>query len=274
MNHDEITLSDRDFSTVRRLIHDHAGIALQERKRTLVHNRLAPRVRARRTSTFAEYLALLPNDPSEFQEFVNALTTNLTSFFREPHHFDVIVEYVRKNEARQSTIWSAACATGEEPYSIAIRLSEAYPNRKPPVRIIATDIDTSIIATASAAVYPLERLANMSRERLMAFFERGVGLRTGLARVAPRLRDLIEFRPLNLVAPSWELPTSIDVIICRNVLIYFDQVTQNRILQRFATHLDRSGLLITGHAENLHHARGTFSPCGSSVYRFASSADK
>jgi len=274
LNREDLTLSDRDFSTVRQLIHDHAGIAFHERKRTLVHNRLAPRVRARRTSTFAEYLALLPDDPSEFQEFVNALTTNLTSFFREPHHFDVIVEYVRENESRQSTIWSAACATGEEPYSIAIRLAEAYRNRKPPVRIIATDIDTSILATASAAVYPLERLANVSRDRLTAFFERGVGMKAGLARVAPRLRDLIEFRPLNLVSPSWDVPMPIDIIICRNVLIYFDQATQNHILRRFATYLDRSGRLITGHAENLHYARGTFAPCGRSVYRFASSSGK
>lgn len=267
---DDLTLSDREFAVVRRLIHDHAGIAFAEQKRTLVHNRLAPRVRARRLATFADYLEMLPRDGAEFQEFVNALTTNLTSFFREPYHFDVIAEHVRANRSRRSTIWSAACSTGEEPYSIAIRLAEAFPDREPPVRIVATDIDTSMLATASAAVYPLERLANVSRERLKAFFERGVGTKAGFARIAPRLRDLVEFRPLNLVGPKWDVPVPVDLIVCRNVLIYFDQETQSKILRRFATCLERTGRLITGHAENLHHARETFSPCGRSVYRLAS----
>jgi chemotaxis protein methyltransferase CheR len=249
------------------MLQEHAGISLAESKRNMVFNRLVRRVRARSLSSVAEYLDFVATDPAEREAFVNALTTNLTAFFREAHHFEVLADYVRQRQSRRLQIWCTAASTGEEPYSIAMTMIEAYKSEHPPVEIIASDIDTDVLAHARRGVYTLERLSTVSNTRKARFFDRGDGPNTGFARVRPALRALIDYRRINLQEPAWPVPTGIDVIMCRNILIYFEPATQARILSRFAGHIAADGLLITGHSENISYATNLFSPIGQTVYR-------
>lgn len=257
----------RDFARVRALIYKQAGISLGESKQEMVYSRLARRLRARGLSTFTEYLDHLENggDSEEWVAFTNALTTNLTSFFREAHHFPVLAEHVLNRKAPLS-IWCSASSTGEEPYSIAMTVCEAFGTLTPPVGIIATDIDTNVLETAANGVYPIERIDKMSQDRVKHFFQRGRGERAGLVRVRPELRQLVTFKPLNLLAGNWPVSGPFDAIFCRNVMIYFDKPTQSRILARFVPLMKPDGLLFAGHSENFMYATDTFRLRGKTVY--------
>ncbi|HJV28102.1 MAG TPA: CheR family methyltransferase [Aromatoleum sp.] len=262
----EFDYTDRDFARIRQLIYDHAGISLSEKKRDMVYSRIARRLRATGTTRFADYLALLERDDGrEWEQFVNALTTNLTSFFREPHHFPVLAEIARKRP-KGLRVWCAAASTGEEPYSLAITLADAYGSATPPVRILATDLDTQVLTRARAGIYPLDRVEKLPAAMLKRHFHRGTGRNEGLARVRPELQSLIEFDQINLLDPRWPVEGPLDAIFCRNVMIYFDKPTQRRILERFVPLLAPHGLLFAGHSENFHNAHDLFRLRGKTIY--------
>jgi chemotaxis protein methyltransferase CheR len=264
----EFRYGRRDFERVRRLIHEHAGIALGEGKSEMVYSRLAKRLRALGLASFRDYLALLDDGAHpEWEHFVNALTTNQTDFFREAHHFPALAAHARTIHGRTMRVWSAAAATGEEPYSIAIALCEAFETLAPPVEILATDLDTRVLAQAREGVYPIEKVAAIEPDRLRRFFQKGRGARAGFARARAEVRALVEFRILNLRDPRWDVDGPFDAIFCRNVLIYFDKPTQRQVLERLAGRLAPGGLYFAGHSESLLHAADLFEPCGRTVYR-------
>ena len=264
----EFAYGHRDFERARRLIHERAGIALGDGKAEMVYSRLAKRLRALGIARFADYIALL-DDPAhpEWEHFVNALTTNQTDFFREGHHFPMLAAHARAIHGRPVRIWSAASASGEEAYSIAITLCETFESLAPPVEILATDLDTRVLAHAREGIYPLEKVTALSSERLRRFFRKGRGSRAGFARVRDEVRALVDFRPLNLRDENWGVGGTFDAIFCRNVLIYFDKPTQRQVLERLRERLEPDGIYFAGHSESLLHAADLFEPCGRTAYR-------
>lgn len=266
----EFEFSDRDFQRVRSLIHARAGIALAESKRDMVYSRISRRLRALGLSTFNDYLEWLQKeaDEDEWQAFTNALTTNLTSFFREEHHFDHLRQQLpsMRRGSGPVRIWCSAASTGEEPYSIAIAACEAFGTLSPPVEIIATDIDTAVLATAERGVYPLERVERLSIERKRSFFQRGIGSNAGKVRVNPALKKLLRFAPLNLLDARYALQGPFAAIFCRNVMIYFDKPTQREILARMKPLLEPHGFLYAGHSESFFHAADLFRNLGRTIY--------
>ncbi|MEN5209146.1 CheR family methyltransferase [Stenotrophomonas terrae] len=265
----DFEFSDRDFRRVCELIHNRAGIALAPAKRDMVYGRLSRRLRVLGLRSFKDYLDQLESqDGEEWQAFTNALTTNLTSFFREPHHFDKLREELQMRAPRAPLkLWSCAASTGEEPYSMAITACEAFASMTPPVRIIATDVDTQVLATASQGVYAMDRIAGLDPAMKRRYFQRGSGPNEGKCRVVPALRSLIEFRPLNLLSNRYDVGGPFDALFCRNVMIYFDKPTQRGILSRLVQHMDEDSLLYTGHSENYLHAADLIQPCGRTLYR-------
>ena len=267
----EFDFTRADFERVRALIYRQAGISLADSKQEMVYSRLARRLRATGIQSFATYLDDLEAGrmDREWESFTNALTTNLTSFFREAHHFPLLLEHlvaVRKKDTRPLTIWCSAASTGEEPYSIAMTACEAFNTLTPPVHIVATDIDTNVLSTASNGVYPMERLDKMSPERLRRFFLKGKGAHEGMARVRPELRNLVTFKQLNLLADGWPLEGQFDAIFCRNVMIYFDKPTQRKILGRFVPLMKPHALLFAGHSENFLYVSDALRLRGKTVY--------
>ena len=268
----EFPFTVEDFERVRALIYRRAGIALGDTKQQMVYSRLVRRVRANGLSSFSAYLDMLERQPDsgEWEAFTNALTTNLTSFFREEHHFPILAEHVRRTGGPVS-IWCSAASTGEEPYSIAMTACEAFGTLTPPVTIIATDIDTNVLATAERGVYPLAQMNRMQEQRLKKFFLKGKGAQAGLARVRPELRSMITFKQLNLLdeRDKWPLNGPFDAIFCRNVMIYFDKPTQSRILARFVPLMKPDGLLFAGHSENFLYVSNALQLRGKTVYQLA-----
>lgn len=261
---------DRDFARVCRMIRERAGIHLGPSKRDMVYSRLARRIRSLGLHRFSDYLDLVEQNPDEEdQPFVNALTTNLTSFFREEHHFDAFTSLLRDAGPGPHAVWCCAASTGEEPYSIAIAACEAYGTLTPPVRILATDIDTGVLQTAARGTYPFERIASLSPQRQRAFFQRGTGPNAGLVRVKPELQALIEFRALNLLGDEYGVRGGLRAVFCRNVMIYFDKPTQYEVLSRIAPLLAPDGVLYAGHSESFGHAADVVRPCGRTTYHAA-----
>ncbi|TXS95150.1 chemotaxis protein CheR [Parahaliea aestuarii] len=265
----ELILAQRDFHRIRDLIYRHAGIVLADHKREMVYGRLARRVRALQVDSFCDYVDRLeerPGDP-EWEHFINALTTNLTSFFREPHHFPLLAQHFagRRDRVR---VWCAAASTGEEPYSIAITLREALGGQVP-FEVVATDIDTDALARARQGVYRLDQLGKLEQERLHRNFLRGSGSMAGYARVRPEVAQHVSFSPLNLVSTRWPVEGQFDAIFTRNVMIYFDQSTQSRILERIAPLMKPDGLLFAGHSESFSYVSERFRLRGQTVYTLA-----
>ena len=269
----EFNFTHGDFERVRSLIYKRAGISLADSKHEMVYSRLARRLRATGIGSFTDYLDSLESGrmSEEWESFTNALTTNLTSFFREAHHFPVLAEHVKKLKEHPITIWCSASSTGEEPYSIAMTCCEAFNTLSPPVHIIATDIDTNVLNTASNGVYSLDRIDKMDPARARKFFLRGKGSQEGYVRVRPELRKLIEFRQLNLLADSWPVSGQFDAIFCRNVMIYFDKATQRKILARFVPMMKSHALLFAGHSENFLYVSEQLKLRGKTVYELLGS---
>jgi len=267
----EFSLSDPQFEQVRKLIYDHAGISLSANKREMVYSRLARRLRQRGMDTFEDYLQLLERDDAgEWEEFTNALTTNLTAFFREQHHFPLLADHVAKQgTARRILLWCSAASTGEEPYSMAMTMVDLFGSFDPPVRILATDVDTNVLATAERGVYADERVERLSADQKKRFFQRGAGANAGTVRVREELRRMISFRRLNLLDDVYPIRGPFDAIFCRNVMIYFDKPTQYAILKKFAPLVRAEGLLFAGHSESFYHAADLFKPRGKTVYELA-----
>lgn len=267
----EFSFSGADFERVRKLIYQHAGISLSPVKQDMVYSRLARRLRATGKNTFGEYLDMLEKGGAdEWERFVNSLTTNLTSFFREPHHFPIFADHLQKlGSKRPIRIWCSAASTGEEPYSIAITVLETFGANASHVSIFASDLDTNVLATAQKGVYPLERVEKLSSERLKRFFLKGTGAQEGYVAVRPELKRLIEFQRVNLLEPNWPVRGPLDIIFCRNVMIYFDKPTQYKILSRFAPLMQPDGLMLAGHSESFLHAADLFKSMGKTVYALA-----
>lgn len=266
----EYAFSSRDFEQVKNMIYVRAGIALVDNRQEMVYTRLSKRLRTTGETSFRDYLQRLEanSEDGEWEAFVNALTTNLTAFFREAYHFPILAGHVKQRRSgKMMKLWSSACSTGEEAYSMAMTMIEVFDSLRPPVRILATDIDTDVLAVARLGIYPLERLETLSSDRIRRFFLRGKGGYAGYARVRPELRDMITFRQLNLLDAGWPLHGPFEAIFCRNVMIYFDKPTQYRILQKFIPLLDQDGLLFMGHSEVFQHAADLIRICDRTVYR-------
>jgi chemotaxis protein methyltransferase CheR len=264
----EYSFTAEDFQYVRNLIYQVAGISLAPSKKDLVYSRLSRRLRARRLNSFSAYLEVLEKgDQQELEAFTNALTTNMTSFFREPHHFQILEQYLATlGKSAPIDIWTCASSTGEEPYSMAMTVAEHFRSFNTPVRILATDIDTNVLEKAKQGRYTLEQLSVLNAQQTKNFFLKGYGKNSGLAKVRPELQKMIIFKRLNLLDERWDISERFDAVFCRNIMIYFDKTTQYRILKKMHACIKPHGLLFAGHSENFHHAADLFKVNGKTVY--------
>ena len=267
----EFQFTDQDFQRIRKLIYERAGIALGEHKQELVYSRLARRLRATGRKSFADYLDLLQrSDAAEWELFINSLTTNLTSFFREPHHFPLLAEHLRKQEpGRSLTLWCSACSTGEEAYSMAMTAVEALGGYGHAVHIIASDLDTKVLQTAREGRYKADAVNRLPAQQIERFFMHSTDKQSGYMQVKPELQKMIDFRCINLLDAGWPIHAPLDAIFCRNVMIYFDKATQLAILKKFAPLMRGNGLLFAGHSESFYHAASIFKLRGQTVYELA-----
>ncbi len=269
----EYEFTRKDFDYLRRLSNARTGIVVTDEKYDMFYSRLSRRVRALGLRSFAEYCDYLDDaaNADEMVQLVNAITTNLTAFFRENYHFDYLAntalpEVVARNRGeRRVRVWSAGCSTGEEPYSLAMVLEEVKALNGWDARILASDIDSNVLSHASAGIYAQSRLEGLSQQRLKAFFQKGKGQQAGKARVKPFLRERIDFAQINLMEPP-ALERQ-DIIFCRNVIIYFDKETKRRLVARFADALADRGYLFIGHSESLYKVTDRFELIGNTIYR-------
>ena len=262
----EFAWSDADFTRVQKLIYQRAGISLHDGKHAMVYSRLSRRLRETGHDSFQDYLGWLEgSDGPEWQEFVNALTTNLTAFFREQHHFEIFSTLLRTRPSGPWSTWCNAASTGEEPYTIVMTALESLAAGAS-FKLAASDIDSRVLATAARGVYRTDNLKGLSQERLKRFFLRGTAANAGMARVRPELRKPIDFLSVNLIRDDWPFREPFDVVFCRNVMIYFDAPTQRRVLERIHRVLKPGGMLFVGHAENFSDSRDLFVLRGKTVY--------
>lgn len=263
----EFAWTDADFDRVQALIYRHAGISLHDGKHAMVYSRLSRRLRDTGHSSFREYLSWLESsDGPEWQEFVNALTTNLTSFFREHHHFEIFTDYLKSKPGSFAwKVWCSAASTGEEPYSIVMTALEAL-GAHPNFSLVASDIDSKVLATASHGVYRLDGLKGIDSARMHKYFLKGKGSNSGMARIKPELRQFVDFKMVNLIRDDWPFKEPFDVVFCRNVMIYFDAETQRRVLEKIHRVMKPGALLFVGHAENFSDSRDLFTLKGKTVY--------
>ena len=269
-----LALSDAHFRRICQLIYQRAGIVLADHKRDMVYNRLVRRLRTLELDDFGRYLGMLEANPNsaEWQAFINSLTTNLTAFFREAHHFPVLAEHARRRSGGEYRVWSAAASTGEEPYSLAITLADTLGTAPGRWRVVASDIDTEVLQKAQSGIYRQDELKTLSPQQLQRYFMRGTGPHDGLVRVRSELANAVEFSMVNLLEKQYNVAGPFDAIFCRNVMIYFDKTTQQEILRRFVPLLKPDGLLFAGHSENFSNLVREFSLRGQTVY--ALSKDK
>jgi chemotaxis protein methyltransferase CheR len=267
-------LNDTDFRFLREFVLQHCGISLGDHKKQLVQGRLLRRLRALRLSGFSAYCELLRRDPhSELGELASAISTNVTAFFRENHHYDLLTNellprWLDRKDTNRLRIWSAGCSTGEEPYALAMVLAEAMERRGGGVdaRILATDLSPQALEAARKGVYGLDRLGGINEERCKRWLLRGEGSYAGLASIHPRLRELVTIQPLNLLH-DWPMKGPFEAIFCRNVVIYFDRPTKQRLFSRYAQMLEPGGYLFLGHSESMHGLSDDFDLVGRTVYR-------
>ena len=265
----EFAFTREHFDLISERIYKFAGIRLPEAKREMVYARLVRRLRALGIASFDDYVRFLELEPAEWEHCTNALTTNVTAFFREEHHFAILAGHARAAAASGETfrVWSAGCSTGEEPYSIAMCLTDNLPQGN--FEVVASDIDTQVLATARAGVYPLQSVLRLPEARQKRFFLRGTGRFEGQARVRREIAAHVEFMRLNLMERDWPIEGALDAIFCRNVMIYFDKPTQHQLIARFARLLRPKGLFFAGHAESLLDQGRHFRLRGQTVYELA-----
>lgn len=263
----EFTWTDSDFSRVQSLIYQRAGISLHNGKQAMVYSRLSRRLRETGHQSFKDYLSFLElHEGLEWQEFVNALTTNLTSFFREQHHFDILASHFKSKPTNSPwRIWCSAASTGEEPYSIAMTAMESL-NQSSKFNLVASDIDSKVLALAERGIYKADGLKGISEARVQRFFLRGKGSNEGMVRVKPELQNGIQFLSVNLIRDDWPFHDPFNVVFCRNVMIYFDAPTQRKVLEQIHRVMISGGLLFVGHAENFSESRDLFVLKGKTVY--------
>lgn len=276
----EFLFTDQDFSYLSKLAGELAGISLSSGKRELIYGRLVKRLRALGLADFKQYCALLKNDDEnkareERTHFINAITTNVTSFFREDHHFEFMAETLlpeliaqKKAASRPSLrIWSAGCSSGKEPYSIAMVLKECIPDiERWDIKILATDLDSNILEVARAGIYPKEHIKEIPLERRKRWFRAGLGANEKVIKVTDEIKNMVAYRQLNL-KDDWPMKGVFDIVFCRNVTIYFDRETRVDLLDRFAEYLDKDGCLFVGHSESLFGLTQRFSTVGRTIHR-------
>ncbi len=263
----EFSWTDADFDRVQAMIYKRAGISLHDGKHAMVYSRLSRRLRETGYHSFHDYLGWLESsDSPEWQEFVNALTTNLTSFFRENHHFEVFADLLKSRPSGSLwRVWCSAASTGEEPYSIAITALEAL-GASTQFSLAASDIDSKVLATAQQGVYRLDGMKGIDAQRMQRFFLRGKAGNDGMVRVKPELSRMIRFLIVNLIHDDWPFSEPFDVVFCRNVMIYFDAQTQRKVLERIHRVMKPGATLFVGHAENFSDSRDLFVLKGKTVY--------
>lgn len=277
----EVRLSDKEFNLLRKFIFEHTRISLSDHKRALVYSRLAKRLRFHGLKTYQEYYDFLQNhdpDGHERVEMINAITTNKTSFFRESHHFDYLRDTVfpeisadarNGKRTQRLRIWSAGCSTGQEPYTIAITVREFFRNSHDwDINILATDIDTNVLQRARDGVYRDDQIQDVSNRLLQSYFLRGKGDKRGMVKISDDLKSLISFQHLNLFDPSWPMKDPLDIIFCRNVIIYFNKETQYKLINRMTQNLKPGGYIILGHSESLHGLENGLVHVKKNVYRY------
>lgn len=281
----EDRISVEEFDALRTLIHRHTGVMLGDAKRNMLCSRLARRLRHLGMTRYGEYYRYVREqgpDGEEMQELINCITTNKTDFFREAHHFDFLKGTIipalqaraRQSGPKRLHVWSAGCSTGEEPYTLAMTLREAFGTAAGwDLRIVATDIDTEVLSKAQRGVYEEERIDALPEGIKKAYFLRGTGANAGMVAVRPAVRDLVQFRQVNLIDERWPIQERFDLILCRNVMIYFTRETQTRLLHRFADHLQPGGYLFLGHSENMQGMAETFQPLGGTIFQRVGAAE-
>lgn len=272
----EFLYTRKDFNFLRTIANDRTGIVVGDDKYDMYYSRLSRRVRKLGLSSFKDYCDLLRNvgmQHEESTELVNAITTNLTSFFREKHHFSylkdtAIPELLKKNKSsRRLRIWSAGCSTGEEPYSLSIILNESKHLLSGwDTRILATDIDSNVLAKASKGIYPNEAVKGLDKAVLRSWFQRGKGGQDGSVKLKADVQKKISFGQLNLM-DNWSLDEPQDIIFCRNVIIYFDKPTKAKLIDRYADVLKPGGYLFIGHSESLYKTSDRFDLIGNTIYQ-------
>jgi len=273
LNNREFEFSAKDFKYISNVIADRTGIVLSEAKHDMVYSRLARRLRQLKLTEFSDYIAMLKSgNEEEILEFTNAITTNLTSFFREKHHFEylrekVLPELKKTKLDRRIRIWSAGCSSGEEPYSIAMTVRDIFPILDGwDIKILATDLDTNMVQRASDGVYTEERVAGLDKKHSKKWVQRGSGDNEGQIRMSKELRDMITFKQLNLM-DEWPISGPFDFMFCRNVVIYFNKETQRELFDRYANLVADNGHLFIGHSESLHKVCTRFDLLGQTIYQ-------
>jgi chemotaxis protein methyltransferase CheR len=263
----EYEFTDAHFQLLRKLVVEHTGIELSDAKRELVYSRLSRRLRDLEIDNFGEYCRYVVESDDEITNFINAITTNLTSFFREKHHFEylktkLIPKLLKDNYSnRKVRIWSAGCSTGEESYSIAMIIMDSIPEVDQwDIKILATDIDSNVLAKAKSGI------GNIPAAYKKRWLKHGKGENAGLMKIANEIQKLISFRQLNLMN-IWPMKGSFDIIFCRNVVIYFDKATQGILFNRFADMLKSDGHLFIGHSETLYKVSNRFNLLGKTIYQ-------
>jgi len=271
-NQREFEYTREDFDVLRKISNAHSGILVPDDKFDMFYSRLSKRVRLHGLSNFKEYCHYLTNHSElEFTAFINAVTTNLTSFFREKHHFEylkhtVLPEVLKRNSnTKKITVWSAGCSTGEEPYSLAMTLLENVPGDWD-IKILATDLDTNVLQTASAGIYTRDKVDGLSASTLKKWFKRGIGVNSNKVKISKACQVLIRFKQLNLMQ-EWPMKSNFDFIFCRNVLIYFDRETKEYLAQRYGKLLVAGSHLFIGHSESLHQLDTDFNLIGNTIYK-------
>ena len=265
----QFAMTADDFARIRKLVFSLCGISLSAAKVDMAYNRLVRVLRAKGMSAFTQYLDLVEGgEAAARQEFINAMTTNLTRFFREAGHFQLLAKLLAEAPAgRPLSIWCAGCSTGEEAYTIAMTTVETLGERCSSLRVLATDVDTEVLETAAAGVYPAEAARDLDGARLRRFFLAGTGANSGKIRVRPELAELVRFEHHNLRGSIWPAAASFDAIFCRNVLIYFDQPSQAEVLERFRACLRAGALLFSGHSEFYAHSAARWARVAHAVYK-------
>ena len=269
----EFPFTDKDFKFIQDLVGERTGIVLSDIKRTMVYSRVVRRIRKCGISSFTEYCELLKDgDESELIEFTNAITTNLTSFFREPHHFDylkntVLPELEAQKRDKRIRIWSAGCSSGEEPYSIAMTVHDYFKDKPGwDIKILATDLDYEMVARAASGVYKEDRVTGLDKNHLRNYVKKGKGSLQGSVKMDSRLMDMITFKQLNLLH-EWPMKGPFDFMFCRNVVIYFNKDTQKVLFDRYADLLPDNAALFIGHSESLFKVTKRFKLIGQTIYR-------
>jgi len=270
----EFEFSDANFERIRQFVSEHTGIVLSNAKKDMVYGRLSKRIRKGRFSSFDEFCHAVETGDHEEQDFlINAITTNLTAFFRENHHFEYLANTVipdlvkKKGNNKRIRVWSAGCSTGEEPYSIAITLRESLPNFDQwDVKILATDLDANVVAHGKRGVYRDDRITGLPEARIKRWFKRGRGESADMVKVSPELQQMITFKRLNLLH-EWPMSGPFDFMFCRNVVIYFDKDTQRVLFDRYADILAPEAHLFIGHSETLFKVSTRFDSFGNTIYR-------